>query len=373
MLDFDSLIRAELVWDGGEVRIPTVFDAPAPNQMQGTAHDKLGEIAARICYDSFGVDLKTGKQKGRSTEKLHEHLLEVKNYNVYEHADFTILFSGISHDILMQCFINRPGVWCERTDEGFEVTMNHRCVLEWDRWKTSFGKLCNSLVDRLGMQLWNYARNLAPHLYPEPKELDVNVCHLISKVGNLLPTQASLSLYLSFSRGASQEQCRHRFRISQRSTRFVDESESPYVIHPLITKFLEDDTVSTSVKQEVMRRMNASERGDKSTYNNLVGYLQEYLKSQGVEGTQARKQARGAARGFLGLSLHTEMIFTTTVEGWRWMLSQRGTKLADAEIRVLYTSPDHSVLSCLKASRYGHFFEDFKTEGCLDGIGMSLV
>jgi thymidylate synthase ThyX len=104
-----------------------------------------------------------------------------------------------------------------------------------------------------------------------------------------------------------------------------------------------------------------------------VSYFQDYLKSQGVEGTNARKQARGAARGFLGISLQTEMIFTATAEQWRWILSQRGTKLADAEIRVLYTSGDHGVLDCLKSSRYGHFFEDFKTEECSDGIGLSLI
>jgi thymidylate synthase ThyX len=161
--------------------------------------------------------------------------------------------------------------------------------------------------------------------------------------------------------------------MSQRSTRYVEESESPYVRHPLIAQFLSDDIINPTFKRDVIDLMKTSERADKTTYNNLASYLQDYLKSRGVEGIQARKQARGAARGFLGLALHTEMIFTTSVEGWRWMLSQRATKLADAEIRVLYTSGEHSVLNCLKNSRYGYFFGDFKTEDCPDGIGKSLV
>jgi hypothetical protein len=694
----------------------------------------------------MGVDPKTGKNKGRSSEQLHTHILDVKNHNVYEHADFTVRVERISHDILMGCFINRPGVWCELTPEGFEVTMNHRCVLEWDHWETSFGRTHGYIVRCLGSQLWEHARQLAPQIYPESKRVVHDECRLVPKTEHFLPTQASISLYLSFSRGAcfdsetevltsngwkrwenvdgselfatlnmeteelefqkstriigesyhgkmyhlqtecvdlkvtpnhrmvvrkvdtqaarrkeeglsivradsllgkrvkykrtakwvgespeyfdipdvmsyskgnnqhggvntlvcngvrvdamafvkfigywlaeggldhtpgsgymvtlsqkwdgkawegilevlddlpfeysvsfrdvenigdnegpkgqatfkisggkalydflkpysgvenkgvpgelknwgseyqqemilaylegdgclafraalgegptvskrladdlqeaalragwsasirmrdpkwkrkthhrdiyivgfaerrnsepvvntngriqdemvdysgmvycatvpngtlyvrrngkpcwsgnSQEQCRHRFRMSQRSTRFCDESESPYVQHPLITQFMSDVMVSGTVKEEAKARMLSSESCDKSTYDYLVMHLQSYLRDRGVEGTQARKQARGAARGFLGLALHTEMIFTTTVEGWRWMLSQRGTKLADAEIRVLYASGDHSVLSCLKASRYGHFFENFKTEDCPDGIGHSLV
>ena len=374
MLDFDRLIGAELIWDGGdEVRIPSGFEAPSPNQMQGTAHDKLGEIACRICYDSMGVDPHTGKQKGRSSAQLHHHILEVRNHNVYEHADFTVRVEKVSHDTLLHCFINRPGVWCEATNEGFEVSMNHRCVLEWDSWEPSFAKPHNYTTRSLGYQLWEHARKLAPQIYPKSRSIRYDECRLIPKTTGLLPTQASVSLYLSFSRGAGNEQCRHRFRMSQRSTRYVDESESSYVRHPLITQFLLDDTICGSVKQDALARMQVSEASDKSTYDHLVNCLQDYLKKKGVEGTQARKQARGAARGFLGLSLHTEMIFTAPVSGWRWMLSQRGTKLADAEIRVLYTTGDKSVLNCLKASRYGYFFKDFEVEDCPDGIGESLI
>jgi thymidylate synthase ThyX len=374
MLNFDNLIRAELVWDGGdEVRVPSGFEAPAPDQMTGTPHEKLSEVACRTCYDSCGIDPRTKKRKGRSSEQLHAHILEVKNHNVYEHADFTVRIEKIPHDILTSCFINRPGVWCELTPEGFEVTMNHRCVLEWDRWETSFGKTYHSFLKNLGCHLWEHARTLAPQIYPESKCLNHNECRLVSKNEHFLPTQASVSLYLSFSRGASQEQCRHRFRISQRSTRFVDENESKYIRHPLITQFLLDDTVKSYLKQEMLTSMKNSEEHDKSTYRFLVTCLQEYLKERGVDGTQARKQARGAARGFLGLALHTEMIFTAPVSAWQWMLSQRATRLADAEIRVLYATGANSVLSCLKASRYGHFFKDVQVEDCPDGIGESLL
>jgi thymidylate synthase ThyX len=134
-----------------------------------------------------------------------------------------------------------------------------------------------------------------------------------------------------------------------------------------------DESVSESIRQSALAYMLKSEAGDKLTYDYLVNCLQGYLKNKGVEGTQARKQARGAARGFLGLALHTEMVFTAPVSAWQWMLSQRGTKLADAEIRVMYTTGDKSVLNCLKSSRYGHYFENYKIEDCPDGIGSSLV
>jgi hypothetical protein len=44
--------------------------------------------------------------------------------------------------------------------------------------------------------------------------------------------------------------------------------------------------------------------------------------------------------------------------------------LADAEIRVLYAP---QVLDCLKASRYGYYFEDMKLGPCPDGMGQSLI
>ncbi len=48
---FDG-IGAELIWDGtDEIRIPEKMGVPLDGQMEGTAAERLTELAGRICYD----------------------------------------------------------------------------------------------------------------------------------------------------------------------------------------------------------------------------------------------------------------------------------------------------------------------------------
>jgi thymidylate synthase ThyX len=87
----------------------------------------------------------------------------------------------------------------------------------------------------------------------------------------------------------------------------------------------------------------------------------EYLLSQGI----SRKQARGAARGFLGNALGTELIFSASVAQWRRIIQQRACEAADGEIRDL-------ILKCLvqlKKSSYSDRFEDIYTIDAQDGLG----
>jgi thymidylate synthase ThyX len=382
---FDSNIRAELVWDGGdEVQVPSVMYNPAPNQMQGTAHERLGEVACRICYESMGIDPETGKSKGRSSEKLHEHILEVKNTSVYEHCMFTLVLTNIDVKNLAFICLNRPGVWMTVTGRyQAEITLNHRSVLEWDQWSPGFfgsDDLYFSSLLQLGQRLETLitreACKLAPQFYRGKvfSELDKSVTSVdctLKKPDDLTWNQAWVSLYLSGSRGLSHEQCRHGdfSAISQRSTRFVDESDSPWVTHPLIDYYFQSDAYS--IKKDIMR-LNAVNcvEASRRCYDSIVNELQNFLKEKGVDSLPARKQARGAARGYLGNALFTDMIFSATVKQWKWMLSQRGSPFADAEIRCLYAP---YVLECLQNSRYKHFFRYLKLEPSPDGIGQIVT
>jgi hypothetical protein len=52
---FDGVIKAALVWDGGSnVVIPQEMGVPRADQMQGTTMERLAELAGRVCYDSLG-------------------------------------------------------------------------------------------------------------------------------------------------------------------------------------------------------------------------------------------------------------------------------------------------------------------------------
>jgi thymidylate synthase ThyX len=97
--------------------------------------------------------------------------------------------------------------------------------------------------------------------------------------------------------------------------------------------------------------------------------LQAWLASRGVDAMTARKQARGAARGYLGNALYTDMVFSASVAQWRRMLRLRCCDPADAEIRVLAAA----ALPGLKASRHGDRFASFDTAPAKDGLGLVAV
>lgn len=378
-------MNASLVWDGLNLYIPESMGKPKGNQLTGTELENLGELAGRVCYDSLG--------QGRSSEQYHQHILEVANTSVYEHCmlnleidtektDFSLL------NVVLAC-INRKGVWLEIEDPYIEVSINFRAILDWNR----HSKRANltSATEPLGRLFHYYGAQSAPMIFgiqdwPEVFPTQTAIHELDES--ELTDDQAMITLYLYGSRGFSHEQVRHRFAISQRSTRYVDEDGSPYIQHPLVTKFLTDESlehdpawhlqveengrqVTTTEQLNINEMIHASIKADRQTYRNLVRVLQRYcVEKLGItDKTTARKQARGAARGYLGNALATDMLFTTSVEGWRWILKNRKNKAADAEIRQVY-SPG---LEALKASQYGDRFRSFELVPSPDGIGTVLA
>lgn len=361
-------MNAQLVFDGSDagVRIPPSMQAPLPDQMCGTHFDQLGELASRTCYDSFGL-FPDGKRKGRPSAALHEHILQVKNHSVYEHANFTTVIetkdSNLMAEIIRAC-CNRKGLWLEMGD-GIEITTNLRVLLEWERHTKRFNE--TDITGQLGETLRHYGNWLAPAIIksPEGRPLSVKSRH---KAENLTDDQAWISLWLYGSRGFTHEMVRHRFAMSQRSTRYVDESDSPYILHPLISKWMDSQTGRWG-RMYIMERIDQSMKADRKTYDFLVDELQAYLIQHGMDKVTARKQARGASRGYLGNALASEMIYSSSVAGWKWILSQRKNKLADAEIREVF-SPG---LAALKSSCYGERFAKYETVPSPDGMGTVLA
>jgi thymidylate synthase ThyX len=218
-----------------------------------------------------------------------------------------------------------------------------------------------------------------------------------------------VSLYISGSRGMSHEVVRHgdRTAMSQRSTRYVDEGgkpeenvpASPWIEHPLVTAYwadekncaepniptLEEDKTPLGSHEKCLscgaygfnhsnnfmlrHHQQRTIRDAKTTYVGTVRALEPWLKAKGVDGGTARKQARGAARGYLGNALMTELIFSASVGQWKHMLKMRAANAADAEIRAVFTK----ALPLLKESRYGKFFEGMELEPAGDGLGEALA
>lgn len=344
-------MRAELIYDGSMMP-KNILGEPRHDQLQGTAREVVAELCGRICYDSLG--------QGRSSEQYHKHIKEVAHLSTYEHTPLTyvLLVEDMSVYPRLLNILSRRGINVENIgDNKFEISISFRALIEHSQYKDNKGRAFFHKAIELG-------RNLAPQILGEPEYYPLNDCTLFVTE----PTREAnqwISIYMQGSRGFSHEQVRHRFAISQRSTRYVDESESDWEMHPLIYRYL--DTQDDDLIQR--DKISLVESSCRDLYDNLVKELQEFLIKQKVDKLSARKQARGAARGYLGNALSTEMIFSAPVEMWHRLIKQRCSRFADAEIRSLYC--EH-VLPALKSSIYGHKFEHYKLTKSPDGIGWCL-
>ena len=302
-------ISAELVWDGtDEVRIPAAMGTPRADQMQGTARERLVELAGRICYDSLGT--------GRASGPYHENIRTINHGALWEHAAFTVEIrlkdrsDWGSFALLSTIFMNRPGVHVRPVDDvknpALRVTMNLRHVVEWASVR---GVL--PVEDKIGhgvsfsLPLVDTVEALAPKIVLGCHALIGNL--VVRYLGDLTITSMSVvepevdeekwvSLYVSGSRGFSHELVRHGdwTAISQRSTRYVDESESEWVLHPLLEAWFkrEPGAFGGLGMSDLSMLANDARR----VYDQTVTSLEPWLVSRGVDKFSARKQARGAAR-----------------------------------------------------------------------------
>lgn len=172
---------------------------------------------------------------------------------------------------------------------------------------------------------------------------------------------AVINFYLdNISRGCTHELVRHRSgcAISQRSTRYVDESGSEWALHPLIHY----------IADELGEEINKVIDSNKFIYDKIVQSLQDILIQKGVDKFTARKQARGAARGMLGNALSTSLVWSANIRALRNCIEQRASPHADAEIRVLFNKIyEESVKICPE------YFDDYEKVECPDGIGYGLI
>lgn len=382
-------MHAELVFDGEYLNIPAAMGVPNETQMQGQVLEQLGELACRVCYDSLGTNPKTGKPNGRPSEQLHKHILEVINLSVYEHIWLTIRFQNKAErpsilPLLLGVVTNRRGM---RVDidppNGIDFTINLRAILEWDFYTEEANRglqmdvHSSCLANEVGDLLNQYGNTICPMIVKRKPMIPfhwLNECTSeVLPYHQLSMKQTPITMYLEGSRGFSHEMVRHRFGMSQRSTRYVDESESDYIEHPLITKYILDESLNSDAeinadRASLLAFSHESKAADRLSYKATVVALENYLTKQGLDKTSARKQARGAARGYLGNALSTALIYTATAYEWRWIIGNRLHPAADAEIREIA----YGMLRECQKSQYGRFFEDLETKPSPDGIGHIL-
>ena len=319
-----------------EIHVPAEMGEPRPDQLQGTPLDRLVELAGRVCYDSLGT--------GRNSVDYHRHIHEVGHGSVWEHANIVTEFDVSKHpttelllEILDLC--SRPGVLVRYSGarpmsvDKIRITANLRAIIEWEIYSTL-------LPNHVGAQLYDVAKAVAPLAIPddEPRERPVDAALLTNArlVSPSFNPETWLSFYIEgISRGLSHELVRHKYEtgVSQRSTRFVDESESPWCLHPLIDQVLSNPVGDSDL--ELCDNISNFELSSRQLYRTIVEKLQRDLFDRGVDKLAARKQARGAARGILGNALETKMVFSCSLAELNHIIAMRASDFADAEIRLL--------------------------------------
>ena len=160
------------------------------------------------------------------------------------------------------------------------------------------------------------------------------------------------------SRALTHELVRHRagFAYSQRSQRFVNESDADFVIPPALA----EDRPGTEKARRILE--NAIEDAQE-TYRNLVSELYKALPVDEFEAqTDRRKAVRQAARAVLPNATETKIFVTANVRAWRHFIEMRGAAFADWEIRKVALM----VLDILK-DEAPLLFADFTTEDLPDG------
>lgn len=353
----------------GYTIIPPEAGQPTGNQFQSTHLDNLIELAGRICYDSVG-----GK-KTRSTSEYHRHIISVHHTSVHEHVNLTVEFGNIltpeTRQAMLSMLVNRPGVSVNFGDENnwnIRVTANIRAIREWK----TFDMGNNALSDMMCYTFQHYAKSYCPQamqdILPDGLPEWLDDCTIQTP---RFPNEIWTSFYLGgVSRGFSHELVRHKWRtaVSQRSTRYVDESKSKWAWHPLLTENWSEyiDHVQSDCHFGIIEPLNAWQVADiaASVYDKTVSYLEAKLTNGGIDKFTARKMSRGAARGILGNALSTELIFSASMDQWARIILQRCNNAADAEIR--------SVISKVYDILSRDYDFNFKIITAQDGFGYHI-
>ena len=129
------------------------------------------------------------------------------------------------------------------------------------------------------------------------------------------------------SRSFTHEMVRHRagFAYSQLSQRYVDESETSFVMPPLIQEL--DQPYQNAWKEEMEEAV--------LQYTTWVKINMGFLQKEHplTPKTDIRKKAREAARSVLPNATETFITVTGNARAWRHFFTMRTAKFADAEMR----------------------------------------
>ncbi|MEJ7810994.1 MAG: FAD-dependent thymidylate synthase [Gemmatimonadaceae bacterium] len=160
------------------------------------------------------------------------------------------------------------------------------------------------------------------------------------------------------SRSLTHELVRHRagWAFSQRSQRYVDESEASYVVPPAV---IGDDALEAEWRRQIEEAQRV-----------YVALVERLMARYGwvADKVHRRKMAREAARSVLPNATETKIVVTANARAWRTMLELRSSEAAELEIRRLGVA-----LVRLLAAEAPAFFSDFEIYTAGDRVEAARV
>ncbi len=151
---------------------------------------------------------------------------------------------------------------------------------------------------------------------------------IASHHGSVLEHVTWSFIITGISRSLTHELIRHRagFAYSQESQRYVDESDTRYVVPPLYHE-----------NSDLRAKWEASVAQAHKSYCELVEETDKFVAAKYPElaGTERRKLVRQSARSVLPNACETKLFVTANARSWRHFCEMRGSAHADSEIRNL--------------------------------------
>ena len=179
-----------------------------------------------------------------------------------------------------------------------------------------------------------------------------------SKHGSVLEHVSWNFIIAGVSRVFSHEHVRHRvgIAISQRSQRYVNESEAGQVLLPMI----ENNPRARYIWQEAIATSQVA-------YDKLVKILAEDLREH-LDKTLLTKTVRSAARSVMPNSTETYLFWTANARALRHYIEMRASRHADIEIRRVAVQ----ILKIMQ-SEAPNLFADYRLLDLPDGSQEALT
>lgn len=186
--------------------------------------------------------------------------------------------------------------------------------------------------------------------------------------GSVLEHASVMLLVTGVSRSLTHELIRHRVGVaySQRSQRYVSETEAGYVVPPeIVAAIAETKAGADNEADDLFLRWTVAMQSAALAYETLTELLDQRIAQADPSARKREKRIRTkqAARSVLPNAMETTLVFTANLRALRHICELRGGLGAEAEIRRFAVA-----LTRVLQQEAPHIFADMEVAELEDGV-----